>query len=155
MHPDNKVLYTCLFVIIIHLIIGLLFHSRASSIHPWPTGPASLTPAINSAMQWCHNITLIVNNWAFWGYIHFYWPDLIVFDGFCSPAMIKDIGVEWVILGHSERRHVFGESNKVSTNLVKNYDCRCRCGTFWKNCRTFREETLLLQYLNKFQYILV
>lgn len=30
-----------------------------------------------------------------------------------SPAMIKDCGVEWVILGHSERRHVFGESDEV------------------------------------------
>lgn len=31
----------------------------------------------------------------------------------CSPAMIKDCGVNWVILGHSERRHVFGESDEV------------------------------------------
>lgn len=30
-----------------------------------------------------------------------------------SPAMIKDCGVNWVILGHSERRHVFGESDEV------------------------------------------
>lgn len=27
--------------------------------------------------------------------------------------MIKDCGVNWVILGHSERRHVFGESDEV------------------------------------------
>lgn len=31
----------------------------------------------------------------------------------CSPAMIKDVGCEWVVLGHSERRHVFGESDEV------------------------------------------
>lgn len=31
----------------------------------------------------------------------------------CSPAMIKDCGIDWVILGHSERRHVFGESDEV------------------------------------------
>ena len=30
-----------------------------------------------------------------------------------SPAMIKDVGCEWVVLGHSERRHVFGESDEV------------------------------------------
>lgn len=30
-----------------------------------------------------------------------------------SPAMIKDIGCEWVILGHSERRSIFGESDEV------------------------------------------
>ncbi|XP_052002463.1 triosephosphate isomerase B-like [Xyrauchen texanus] len=27
--------------------------------------------------------------------------------------MIKDCGVKWVILGHSERRHVFGESDEL------------------------------------------
>lgn len=27
--------------------------------------------------------------------------------------MIKDLGLEWVILGHSERRHVFGESDAL------------------------------------------
>ncbi|KAF6023991.1 TPI1 [Bugula neritina] len=27
--------------------------------------------------------------------------------------MIKDIGLNWVIIGHSERRHVFGESNEL------------------------------------------
>ncbi|XP_055750483.1 triosephosphate isomerase A [Salvelinus fontinalis] len=35
------------------------------------------------------------------------------FTGEISPVMIKDCGVEWVILGHSERRHVFGESNEL------------------------------------------
>ena len=31
----------------------------------------------------------------------------------CSPQMISDVGVQWVILGHSERRNVFSESNEV------------------------------------------
>lgn len=31
-----------------------------------------------------------------------------------SPCMIKDCGATWVVLGHSERRHVFGESDEVS-----------------------------------------
>lgn len=31
----------------------------------------------------------------------------------CSPAMLKDYGIKWVILGHSERRHVFGESDQL------------------------------------------
>uniref|UniRef100_A0A672LW94 Triosephosphate isomerase n=1 Tax=Sinocyclocheilus grahami TaxID=75366 RepID=A0A672LW94_SINGR len=35
------------------------------------------------------------------------------FTGEISPAMIKDCGVKWVILGHSERRHVFGESDEL------------------------------------------
>lgn len=35
------------------------------------------------------------------------------FTGEISPAMIKDVGATWVILGHSERRHVFGESDEL------------------------------------------
>lgn len=35
------------------------------------------------------------------------------FTGEISPAMIKDVGAEWVILGHSERRNVFGESDAL------------------------------------------
>ncbi len=30
-----------------------------------------------------------------------------------SGPQAKDVGAEWVVLGHSERRHVFGESNQV------------------------------------------
>jgi len=30
-----------------------------------------------------------------------------------SPAMIKDVGCNWVILGHSERRNIFKESDEV------------------------------------------
>jgi triosephosphate isomerase len=30
--------------------------------------------------------------------------------------MLKDFGVEWIILGHSERRLIFGESDKVKIN---------------------------------------
>lgn len=35
------------------------------------------------------------------------------FTGEISPEMIKSIGTKWVILGHSERRNVFGESDEV------------------------------------------
>jgi len=35
------------------------------------------------------------------------------FTGEISPDMIKDVGVKWVILGHSERRNVFGENDQL------------------------------------------
>jgi len=40
------------------------------------------------------------------------------FTGEISPAMLKDIGCNWVILGHSERRHVFGESDELIAEKV-------------------------------------
>lgn len=36
--------------------------------------------------------------------------------------MIKDNGGDYVILGHSERRHVFGESDQVNLNYINNFD---------------------------------
>lgn len=35
------------------------------------------------------------------------------FTGEISPSMILDCGAKWVILGHSERRHIFGETDKL------------------------------------------
>lgn len=40
------------------------------------------------------------------------------FTGEISPAMIKDVGAEWVILGHSERRNVFGETDELIAEKV-------------------------------------
>jgi triosephosphate isomerase len=33
--------------------------------------------------------------------------------------MLKELGVEYVILGHSERRHIFGETNELIKKRVK------------------------------------
>ena len=41
------------------------------------------------------------------------------YTGETSGEMLKDAGVNWVILGHSERRHVFGESDSVVGDKVK------------------------------------
>ena len=45
--------------------------------------------------------------------IHFDLNCLFMSNEFFSANMIKDLGCEWVILGHSERRNVFGESDQV------------------------------------------
>ena len=41
------------------------------------------------------------------------------FTGETSATMIKDFGLNWVILGHSERRHVFGESDLDVASKIK------------------------------------
>jgi triosephosphate isomerase len=41
------------------------------------------------------------------------------FTGEISASMLKSIGCEYVILGHSERRHIFGESDVVINKKIK------------------------------------
>ncbi len=41
------------------------------------------------------------------------------FTGELSAAMIKEAGAEFVILGHSERRHIFGESDVLINEKIK------------------------------------
>jgi triosephosphate isomerase len=40
------------------------------------------------------------------------------FTGEISAAMLKDVGVRFVILGHSERRHVIGETDELINRKV-------------------------------------
>ncbi|XP_033764310.1 triosephosphate isomerase A-like [Pecten maximus] len=41
------------------------------------------------------------------------------FTGDISPGMIKDCSCDWVILGHSERRNVFGENDELIGDKTK------------------------------------
>ncbi len=60
-----------------------------------------LTPPFYSAAQNCH------------------WEEKGAFTGEISVSMIQECGAEFVILGHSERRHVFGESDDWINRKVK------------------------------------
>ena len=49
-----------------------------------------------------------------------FFEDKGVFTGEISPAMLKDLGVEYVIIGHSERRKYFGETDEtVNKKIIK------------------------------------
>jgi len=48
-----------------------------------------------------------------------YWVDEGAFTGEISPAMLKDAGCSYVIIGHSERRQFFGEIDDYVNRKVK------------------------------------
>ena len=48
-----------------------------------------------------------------------HWADNGAFTGEISGAMLKEIGVEYVIIGHSERRQYFGETDETVNKRIK------------------------------------
>ncbi len=48
-----------------------------------------------------------------------YWKEQGAFTGEISPLMLKDIGCDYVIIGHSERREHFGETDQTVNLKVK------------------------------------
>jgi triosephosphate isomerase len=47
-----------------------------------------------------------------WGAQNVYAEDSGAFTGEISPKMLKEFGCDYVLLGHSERRHIMGETNQ-------------------------------------------
>jgi len=48
-----------------------------------------------------------------------YWLEEGAFTGEISPVMLKDAGCQYVIIGHSERRQFFGETNETVNKKIK------------------------------------
>jgi len=48
-----------------------------------------------------------------------YWEEKGAFTGEVSPLMIKEIGCHYVIIGHSERRQFFGETDETVNRRIK------------------------------------
>lgn len=47
-----------------------------------------------------------------------YWEEKGAFTGEIAPGMIKDLGCEYVIIGHSERRQYFGETDATVNKRI-------------------------------------
>jgi triosephosphate isomerase len=48
-----------------------------------------------------------------------FWEEKGPYTGEISPKMIKDLGVEYVIIGHSERRAYFNETDEIINKKLK------------------------------------
>jgi triosephosphate isomerase len=48
-----------------------------------------------------------------------YWEEKGAFTGEISPLMLKEAGCQYVIIGHSERRQFFGESDETVNRRIK------------------------------------
>ncbi len=48
-----------------------------------------------------------------------YWEEKGAFTGEVSPGMLRDAGCAWAIIGHSERRQFFGETDETVGKKVK------------------------------------
>jgi len=48
-----------------------------------------------------------------------FWEDRGAFTGEISPAMLIDAGCKWVIIGHSERRGILGETDSIVRKKIK------------------------------------
>ena len=55
-----------------------------------------------------------------WGAQNAHWAQTGAFTGEISASALKELGCTYVIVGHSERRHVFGESDEM---VAKRLEC--------------------------------
>ncbi|MBI4118678.1 MAG: triose-phosphate isomerase [Parcubacteria group bacterium] len=54
-----------------------------------------------------------------WGAQDVFWEARGAYTGEVSLAMLKDVGIGWVLVGHSERRRIFGESDEDVNKKIK------------------------------------
>ena len=48
-----------------------------------------------------------------------FWEEKGAFTGEIAPHMLKDAGCEYVVIGHSERRQYFGETDETANKKIK------------------------------------
>jgi triosephosphate isomerase len=63
--------------------------------------------------------TLVKGSAVKLGAQNMYFEENGAFTGEVSPLMLNSVGVEYVVLGHSERRTIFGENNLLINKKIK------------------------------------
>src|SRR5437773_3805123 len=72
--------------------------------------PFTAIAAVNSALEHAPQIKVGAQN--------MHWERFGAFTGEISPAMLRDLFVRYVVLGHSERRSLFGETDEIVNRKV-------------------------------------
>ncbi len=80
------------------------------------------------------------------------------FTGEISPRMLQDVGAAWVLVGHSERRHVFGESldmvqDKTACALENNFKVTFCIGETLEEREAGKLEAVLTEQLASLAHI--
>src|ERR1041385_2047042 len=73
--------------------------------------PFTAIPRVNEALGRAHNIKVGAQN--------MYWEKSGAFTGEISAPLLRDLFVHYVILGHSERRTLFGETDEMVNRKVR------------------------------------
>ncbi len=71
-----------------------------------------------TSLESFHSSIILPN--VFLGAQNMFFEDKGAFTGEISPLMLKELGVKYVLLGHSERRIIFNESNELINKKILN-----------------------------------
>ena len=72
--------------------------------------PFTAIASVNSALGQAQHVKVGAQN--------MHWERFGAFTGEVSPAMLRDLFVRYVVLGHSERRTLFGETDEIVNRKV-------------------------------------
>ncbi len=79
-----------------------------------------------------------------------YFEDKGAFTGEISPAMLKDAGVKYVVIGHSERREYFAESDEtVNKKVLKAFESGITPIVCCGESLTQREQGITLDWIRQ------
>jgi triosephosphate isomerase len=88
----------------------LLEMSESTEVEVVIIPPFTAIGAVNNALEHTQQVKVGAQN--------MHWERFGAFTGEISPAMLRDLFVRYVVLGHSERRTLFGETDQIVNRKV-------------------------------------